>query len=520
MKRSCRFGLRLGLNLVVAVVLLCVLFMALEPHAEAGVGAGNGKVVAFGSAVDIAVAVSQKNKIRILRPTKGAHISGKTHIKFKVGQKIKRVFVFIDDKYFASGPPYLSNSATVSNGLHRITVATATPAQTSNALFLVSQSQDTSQFFVHNRLTAPSTTTLTSTLVLTSANNGQTFSNYRISTTSGPCVHAVGASNITISNSNIGPCGVAGNADAEGIRFMGGTGNKVFDSYIHVESTTATAGVETHAGIWADGSTNLTAQGNVIAYTGTGIVADGTNGTGTATGLVAIGNYILNSRGGTGSGGGSYLGSGIEAVDTSDPTIANNYIYQCVTSGNGVPCVGGPYLWDEKVEDNINLFHTDNAVVQQNYIVGGHSCSGDAFTIDLGANSNQALDNIVIGSQGGMQIGSGTNNVMSGNKVFQQQNMCNQDAPFAVMNDYPGTYACGPSTLTNNYGWNTARGSGFWSSGGCGTVIQSGNNFTSSATSALLPIATMLAPPLIPPLPKNCVVKSPYTTQTSMGACP
>jgi hypothetical protein len=367
---------------------------------------------------------------------------------------------------------------------------------------------------------APKATTLTSTLVLTSANNGHTFNNYRISTTSGPCVHAVGASNITISNSNIGPCGVAGNVDAEGIRFTGGDSNKVFDSYIHVESTTATGGVETHAGIWADGSTNLTAQGNVIAYTGTGIAADGTNGTGTAAGLVATGNYVLNSRGGTGTGGGSYLGTGIAAIGTSGSTIAKNYIYQCVTSGNGVPCVAGPYLWDEKVEDDISLFLTNNALVQQNYIVGGHSCTGDAYTVDLGANSDQALDNIVIGSQGGMQIGSGTNNVMSGNKVIQQQNMCGTDVPFVVMNDYPGTYACGPSTLTNNYGWNTARGSGFWNSGGCGTVTQSGNNFTSSATSALLPIATMLPPPLIPPLPKNCVVKSPYTTQTSLPSCP
>ena len=35
MKRSCRFGLRLGVNLVVALVALCVLFMLLEPSAKA-----------------------------------------------------------------------------------------------------------------------------------------------------------------------------------------------------------------------------------------------------------------------------------------------------------------------------------------------------------------------------------------------------------------------------------------------------------------------------------------------------
>ena len=156
MRWSYRFGLRLGLDLVVAVVVLCVLFMALKPPAEAGVGAGDGEGVAFGSGVDIAVAVSQKNEIRIVHPTKGAHISGKTHIKLKVGQNIKKVFVFIDDKYFAAGPPYTIfwNSATVSNGPHRITVATATTALSSDALFLVSQSQ-TAQFFVHNPVAWP-----------------------------------------------------------------------------------------------------------------------------------------------------------------------------------------------------------------------------------------------------------------------------------------------------------------------------------------------------------------------------
>ena len=166
MRWSYRFGLRLGLDLVGAVVVLCVLFMALEPRAEAGVGAGDGEGVASASGVDIAVAVGQKNEIRIVHPTKGAHISGATHIKLKVGQNIRKVFVFIDDKYFTSGPPYTFfwNSATVSNGPHRITAATATPALSSDALFLASQSQ-TAQFFVQNKPKA----TPTPTLLLTSS---------------------------------------------------------------------------------------------------------------------------------------------------------------------------------------------------------------------------------------------------------------------------------------------------------------------------------------------------------------
>jgi hypothetical protein len=75
MRWLCRFGLRLGLDLMVAVIVLCVLFMALEPRAEAGVGASDGEGVAFGSDVDIAVAAGHKNKIRIVHPNKRrAHI--------------------------------------------------------------------------------------------------------------------------------------------------------------------------------------------------------------------------------------------------------------------------------------------------------------------------------------------------------------------------------------------------------------------------------------------------------------
>lgn len=36
---------------------------------------------------------------------------------------------------------------------------------------------------------------------------------------------------------------------------------------------------------------------------------------------------------------------------------------------------------------------------------------------------------------------------------------------------------------------------------------------------ALNPIATTKPPPLIPPLPTNCVVISPYSTQTSLPPC-
>ena len=56
MKRSCRFGLRLGVNLVIAVVALVVLFMALEVAAD-----------------------SQEYEAEIVRPQSGAILSGATY---------------------------------------------------------------------------------------------------------------------------------------------------------------------------------------------------------------------------------------------------------------------------------------------------------------------------------------------------------------------------------------------------------------------------------------------------------
>jgi hypothetical protein len=91
-----RRGVRL-LNLVVAVVLSCVLFMALEPVAEA-----------------------YEYEARIAHPRSGAIISGATYIKLRVGPGIKKVSAFLDDKYLASSPPYTIpwDSTKVSNGPH------------------------------------------------------------------------------------------------------------------------------------------------------------------------------------------------------------------------------------------------------------------------------------------------------------------------------------------------------------------------------------------------------------------
>jgi hypothetical protein len=73
--------------------------------------------------------------------------------------------------------------------------------------------------------------------------------------------------------------------------------------------------------------------------------------------------------------------------------------------------------------------------------------------------------------------------------------------------------------------------SGYWNGGGCSTAacsngdtnIDDCNTFDygseRTAYDLLMPIATNLPPPLIPPQPKNCVATSPYSTQTSLRPC-
>ena len=149
--RRCGFGRRFGIDLVAAAAMLCVLLMAFEPGAKADVGASDGNGVAFGSA---AVRTSQKYEARIVHPKGGAIISGATYIQLKARPNIKVLSVFIDDQYFTSGPPYTIpwNSATVTNGRHRITIAAATPALSSSALSPDSQLRlQTVQFTVRNK---------------------------------------------------------------------------------------------------------------------------------------------------------------------------------------------------------------------------------------------------------------------------------------------------------------------------------------------------------------------------------
>ncbi len=105
-----------------------------------------------------------------------------------------------------------------------------------------------------------------------------------VTSTTGDCIRINGSSHVTIRGSEIGPC--AGN----GIVVTGSSSDVVIaDSYVHPEHPTSGC-CDTGDGVFVNGATSVTLQGNVIAWGETNIEAN------TVTGLTVVGNFLLNPQ--------------------------------------------------------------------------------------------------------------------------------------------------------------------------------------------------------------------------------
>jgi hypothetical protein len=108
----------------------------------------------------------------------------------------------------------------------------------------------------------------------------------RSPTDAGDCVQIINSTNITIESSQIGPCA------GDGVHISGGGGNKVYDSYIHVENL-ASGCCDTRDGVRVDGTSSFdTIQGNVIAFSETNVRVDSSSHD-----IFVNGNFLLNPRG-------------------------------------------------------------------------------------------------------------------------------------------------------------------------------------------------------------------------------
>jgi hypothetical protein len=133
------------------------------------------------------------------------------------------------------------------------------------------------------------------------------------------------------------------------------------------------------------------------------------------------------------------------------------------------------------------------------------------------------------GSSGAFALegGSGT---MSGNRMFSNNAGSNDNAVAHNVDGSVNPMATGVWHVMNNSGdtiHTDGSHGGEWCGAYCAAEVQTNNTWGAAADGGLTGSSTIAeieavlgAAPLIPPLPKNCVVKSPFSTQTSLPSCP
>jgi hypothetical protein len=344
--------------------------------------------------------------------------------------------------------------------------------------------------------------------IVISGQSGKVIQGLHITSQSGDCVQITNSTSITITNSEIGPC--AGNA----VHIVGGDQISVYDSYIHPETLSPVC-CDHNEGVYAVGTSNLSIQGNVIAYSETNIEVQDSSV------INVIGNLLLNPRGdqdGSHSRGNNFQcwNQSAGGPGCTNVTVANNYALSSLDTTT--------YLYPEAVQDSISFGESTGFIAQQNYITGGHSQYGCGLIADLGGNSVQFLNNSLVDTgQCGVAIADGTNQMVDGNHVINRTPVTGSgNQAMYVWQSYGSSGNCANVTVQNSIATEYQPNGtqvGFWQGSGCTPVTLTNNIFGAAADTYLTPVSQMLPPPLIPPVPKNCVVLSPYSTQTSVAAC-
>jgi hypothetical protein len=270
------------------------------------------------------------------------------------------------------------------------------------------------------------------------AKSGQVIENVHITTTFGPCVVLKNVSNVTIRNSEIGPCGAPGNTDSHGIVTIG--------------------------------ASNVTIRSNVIHDVSTGAYI-----TSSSHPIVFEKNYVYNIRGPFPRGqmiqtNGLKGGSGTSRVtcNVSDALPGQRY---------------GVSHNLHNVEDHINLYETlgsssARVEIAYNRVRGGHptSTSGSGILAgdgQVGSGWIWVHHNIVTNVRNvGMAIAGGSNITLENNRIYQNAAVIPINVGLYT-NNYSAN-ACTNAALLNNRVW-TSNNNSMWNSGTCATTIKGQN---------------------------------------------
>jgi len=350
----------------------------------------------------------------------------------------------------------------------------------------------------------------TSGPIVINGQNGTVISGLIITST-GDCVQIINSTNITIKDSQIGPCGTAGNtSNGHGVSISGGSGINILDNYIHVENL-ASGCCDSHDGILTTNTSGVTIQGNVIAYGETNIEAQsGSNN------ITVNGNFLLNPR------GPFPRGEQFQASLAKNIVVINNYTLSSLTG----------YKYPANQSDAINFWVTNTFSVENNYIVGGFSAFGCGVEVDDRSNFAKIVSNTLSNTgQCGISVADGVGHVIDSNKVLNLTPVAGggNTAISVWKQDSSNPLGCGGTappyqiTVSNNIAdevQTNGYNSGWWYGGGCGTVNLVNNVFYQPAYTVLYPMTSKYPSPAIPPQPSSCVAVSPYSTQTSLPQCP
>jgi hypothetical protein len=275
------------------------------------------------------------------------------------------------------------------------------------------------------------------------ARSGQVIENVHVSNPNGSCIVIDGVSDVTIRDSEIGPCGSDGDPDAQGIDIHGAGNIRILRNVIHDVST----------GVYAVASSHPIVMDRNYVYNVRGPLPRG---------------QMIQLNGVAGGASGSKVTCN---VSDAMPGVRYAALHGDTSAG---------------IEDHVNLFSSpglegDRTEIAYNRLRGGSkvSTSGSGIMIGDGdgGHVNAHHNTIVDVVNAGAGIAGGVNVSFDDNRIYLSRN----SGVYINVGMYVWGQAgasCAGHTMTNNRVW-TLNSLGaqnpFWDGGNCGAVDLSGN---------------------------------------------
>jgi hypothetical protein len=276
------------------------------------------------------------------------------------------------------------------------------------------------------------------------AKEGQVIENVHVKTSSGPCVVIKGVRNVTIRDSEIGPCGGPGDPTTQGVLIERASDVRIERNVIH----------DVSSGVYVLSSRHPIVMDRNYVYNVRGPSPRG---------------QMIQMNGVTGGSAGSKV-----TCNVSDAMPATRH-----GAKHGET--------DDGVEDHISMFKSpglddERTEIAYNRLRGGHkhSKSGSGINLgDMGGGNAYVHDNIVVNvANVGIGISGGRNVSIENNRIYQDRDHGVYVNLGLMVWAQAGAACTGGHTVRNNRVWTVNwRGeqNNYWNAGNCGDVPQSGN---------------------------------------------